>query len=120
VELEYYSVNKQCNEMGRCGCILGCWMPQNDVSECTVQWISIWLILQNAFSLRICNEGCPFYLGYVLTAKYKTKVSTGYLFNICFQPSWKSLDSNAYICYVGQKDKTYYPIVLKQDSIPKH
>ncbi len=39
---------------------------------------------------------------------------------IFFQPSWKSLDSNAHICYIGWKDKPYYPIVPKQDSIPKH
>ena len=54
------------------------------------------MLLHQGFS----NEGIPFYLGYV-SAKYKTKISGNYLFNICFQPSWKSLDENAQICYIG-------------------
>jgi len=54
------------------------------------------MLLHQGFS----NEGIPFYLGYV-SAKYKTKISGNYLFNICFQPSWKSLDENVQICYIG-------------------
>jgi len=41
------------------------------------------------FHQGFANDDHPFYLGYV-AAKYKTKVLAGYLFNICFQPSWKN------------------------------
>ena len=73
------------------------------------------MLLHQGFS----NEGIPFYLGYV-SAKYKTKISGKYLFNIRFQPSWKSLDENARICYIGREVNSYFLITQKQNYIPRH
>ena len=57
------------------------------------------LFCKMMFHQGFCNEELLFIL--VVSAKYKTKISGNYLFNICFQPSWKSLDENAQICYIG-------------------
>ncbi len=44
--------------------------------------------------------------------------------NICliivFNHLGKSLDQNAWICYIGREVNSYYPIVLKQNYIPRH
>ncbi len=66
-----------------------------------------------------CNDDHPFFLGYV-TAKFKTKVSGGNVFNICYQLSWKKLDHKACICYVGQVRNMFYPIIPKSDYQPQH
>jgi len=56
----------------------------------------------------------------MLLQNFKTKVSGGNVFNICYQPSWKKLDHKACICYVGQVGNMFYPIIPKSDYQPQH
>ncbi len=77
--------------------------------HCSVNF-SFDFILQNAFLSRICKWSKIQNQGF-------SRISLQHLFSTILE---KSLDSNAHICYIGWKDQTYYPIVPKQDSIPKN